>query len=93
MGRAHARARWYTDGVDDAFERRAAERRATWQGGVAHSWDELEEKGLDFWRSSTPAARLSATWGAIVQAWVIKGKHGPPPGLQGSIVGVGRFER
>jgi hypothetical protein len=84
---------WYPSVVDDDFESRAARRRATWRGGVAHSWAEFEEIGLEFWRSSPPAARLTAMWEALIDAWVIKGKHGPPPGFQGSVVGVGRFER
>jgi hypothetical protein len=79
--------------MDEAFEKRAALRRATLQGGVARSWEDLDARGLEFWASSTPAARLNATWQALVDAWVIKGKHGPPPGFQGSVVGVGRFER
>ena len=79
--------------MDEAYEKRAALRRASLQGRVARSWEELEEGGLEFWRSATPAARLSAMWQALVDAWVIKGKHGPPPGFQGSVVGVGRFER
>jgi hypothetical protein len=79
--------------MDDAFEQRAARRRATWRGGVAHSWAELEDRDIEFWQSATPSARLNAMWQLLVDAWVIKGKHGPPPGFQGSIVGVGRFER
>jgi hypothetical protein len=79
--------------MDEAFERRAEHRRATWQGGVARSWEELDERGAEFWRASSPGARLSAMWELLVDAWTIKGKHGPPPGFQGSIVGVGRFER
>jgi hypothetical protein len=79
--------------MDEAFERRAARRRATWQGGVARSWDELDERGAEFWRSAPAGARLTAMWELLVDAWAIKGKHGPPPGFQGSIVGVGRFER
>jgi hypothetical protein len=79
--------------MDDAFERRAERRRATWQGGVARSLKELEQCGAAFWRAAPPAARLTAMWELLVDAWVIKGKHGPPPGFQGSIVGVGRFER
>ena len=79
--------------MDDGFERRAAERRATWQGGVAHSFAELEKRGQEFWRAAPPSARLDAMWGALVDAWVIQGKHGPAPGFQGSLVGIGRFER
>lgn len=75
------------------FDGRAALRRATWQGGVARSFTELENKGLDFWIHSEPGARLQAMWDAIVEAWVIKGKHGSPPRFQGSTFGIGRFER
>jgi hypothetical protein len=74
-------------------ETRAARRRATWIGGRASSFDELEEKGLAFWVNAEPAAKLQAMWDAIVEAWIINGKHGPPPRLQGSTFGVGRHER
>jgi hypothetical protein len=74
-------------------ETRAARRRATWIGGRASSFDELEEKGLEFWVNAEPAAKLQAMWDAIVEAWIINGKHGPPPRLQGSTFGIGRHER
>ena len=79
--------------MEETSEQRAIRRRATWQGGVARSWAELEERDADFWRTSTPSARLTAMWETLIDAWVIKGKHGPPPGFQGSVIGVGRFER
>jgi hypothetical protein len=79
--------------MDVDYERRAAARRASWRGGVARSFEELEARGLQFWQEASPAARLDAMWQLIVEAWELKGKHGPPPGLQGSVVGVGRFER
>jgi hypothetical protein len=79
--------------MDDAFEKRAALRRASWDGGVARSWAELDRRGSEFWRTATPSARLNAMWQALIDAWIIKGKHGPPPGFQGSVVGIGRFER
>jgi len=79
-------------GLTDA-ETRAARRRATWIGGRASSFDELEEKGLEFWVNAEPAAKLQAMWDAIVEAWIINGKHGPPPRLQGSTFGIGRHER
>ena len=79
--------------MDEAFARRAAARRASWRGGVAKSFDELEEAGAAFWAEAPPAAKLAAMWQLLVDAWVIEGKHGSPPGFQGSIVGIGRFER
>ncbi len=79
--------------MSDAFERRAAERRIAWSGGVAKSFDELEARGLEFWADAPYGAKLSAMWQMIVDAWVMEGKHGSPPRFQGSIVGVGRFER
>jgi hypothetical protein len=74
-------------------ETRAARRRVTWSGGRAGSFVELEETGLEFWMRADPATKLQAMWDAIVEAWVIGGKHGPPPRFQGSTFGVGRHER
>jgi hypothetical protein len=79
--------------VDEAFRRRAEARRATWTGGVARSFDELEARGIEFWNGASPSEKLTAMWQLLADAWVVEGKHGPPPGLQGSVVGVGRFER
>jgi hypothetical protein len=79
--------------VDDAFEQRAAARRASWSGGVVRSLDALEESGVEFWAKAPPAAKLSAMLQLLADAWVIGGKQGPPPRFQGSVVGVGRFER
>jgi hypothetical protein len=75
------------------FEARAARRRATWSGGKAASFDELEQTGLAYWAGATAGQKFQAMWDALVEAWIIEGKHGPPPRFQGSIVGVGRFER
>ncbi len=81
-------------GMSDAdFEARAAKRRATWTGAAVSSFEELEARGLEFWANAPPGVNLQATWDAIVEAWIIEGKHGPPPRFQGSVVGVGRFER
>jgi hypothetical protein len=79
--------------MDAAFRRRAEARRATWTGGVARSFEELESKGFAFWNAATPSQKLNAMWQLLVDAWVIEGKNGPPPGLQGSVVGIGRLER
>jgi hypothetical protein len=43
--------------------------------------------------NAKPAVKLQAMWDAIVEAWIINGKHGPPPRLQGSAFGVGRHKR
>jgi len=74
-------------------EARAAQRRATWTGGRAASFEQLEKMGLEFWVNAEPGAKLQAMWDAIVEAWIIGGKNGPPPRLQGSAFGVGRHER
>jgi len=78
---------------DADAEMRAARRRATWTGGRASSFEELEDEGLAFWVNADPAAKLQAMWDAIVEAWVIGGKNGPPPRFQGSAFGIGRHER
>ena len=75
------------------FEARAARRRSTWSGGVSHSFAEHEDEGLAFWARADPGAKFQAMWDAIVEAWIVKGKHGPPPRFQGSAFGVGRHER
>ena len=75
------------------FEERAARRRRTWTGGVSKTFSEHEARGLVFWAEAPPAARLQAMWDAIIEAWIVQGKNGPPPRLQGSLVGVGRHER
>ena len=72
---------------------RADRRRMTWSGGQASSFAELEAKGLEFWANAEPATKLQAMWDAIVEAWIINGKNGPPPRFQGSAFGVGRHER
>jgi hypothetical protein len=74
-------------------ETRAARRRATWTGGRAASFEELDAKGLEFWVNAEPGTKLQAMWDAIVEAWIINGKHGPPPRLQRSAFGVGRYQR
>jgi hypothetical protein len=79
--------------VDDAFEQRAAARRASWTGGVVRSFEALEASGVEFWANAPASAKLTAALELLTDAWVIEGNQGPAPGFQGSIVGVGRFER
>ena len=57
--------------MDEGFRRRAEARRATWTGGVARSFDELEERGVEFWANASPSQKLTAMWQLIVDAWVI----------------------
>jgi hypothetical protein len=74
-------------------EIRAARRRLAWTEGPADSFTGLEERGLEFWVNADPATKLRAMWDAILEAWIISGKHGPPPRFQGYLFGVGRHER
>ncbi|MBI4704958.1 MAG: hypothetical protein HY744_27955 [Deltaproteobacteria bacterium] len=75
------------------YRRRAAARRASWFGAAARSFDEHERQGMAFWDDAPDAAKLEATWRLLVDAWAMKGRHGPAPGFQGSVLGVGRFRR
>ena len=79
--------------LDPEYEARAAARRATLTGQKASSFEELERAGLQYWANASAGQKLQAMWDAIVEAWIIEGKNGPPPRFQGSVVGVGRFER
>jgi hypothetical protein len=78
---------------DPDFERRAAERRARLTGGKAGSFAELEDEGRRFWDEAPPVAKLVAVRDALVEAWILRGKHGPPPRFVGSAHGVLTFER
>jgi hypothetical protein len=71
----------------DADERRRL-RRATWHGGVAHSFEEMERADLAFWLAMTPEDRLRAMWSIVEDTLALKGEHGPAPRLQRSVGGV-----
>jgi hypothetical protein len=73
--------------MDDAASR-AARRRAQWTGGVAHSFQEMDEVDLDFWLAITPANRVRAMWSIVEDALALKGQSGPAPRLQRSVGGV-----
>ena len=62
----------YTLLMDPDFERRAEERRARLRGGVARSFDELEEAGLKFWSEATYSAKLEATNDAVIEGWLLQ---------------------
>jgi hypothetical protein len=81
----------YTMTVSDddlARARRAEERRRTWRGGVARSFEEMEDVDLDFWLDMTPEDRLRAMWSVVEDVLVMQGENGPPPRLQRSAGGV-----
>jgi hypothetical protein len=79
--------------VDDAYEARAEQRRLRMQGGVAGSFEALDQAGIDYWQAAPGGARLEAIWQTIVDAWVVGGRLGPAPRFDGSTWGIGRFER
>lgn len=60
-------------------------------GGVARSFEELELASARFWQSADYTARLKATHDALVEAWIVQGRHGPPPRFDGSTWGVLKF--
>ena len=73
--------------MDDAATR-AARRRAEWAGGVARSFEEMDEVDLDFWVATTPEQRVRAMWSIVEDALALKGHRGPAPRLQRSVGGV-----
>lgn len=79
--------------MDDAFAKRAEERRKRLTGGIARSFDELDRSSGEFWATASYAAKLQATHDALVEAWIVKGCHGPPPRFDGSTWGILKFER
>ncbi len=79
--------------MDSEFSRRAAERRQRLEGGVARSFEELEEASRRYWRDASPEAKLKAVHDAIFEAWIVGGKRGPAPRFDGSTWGILEFER
>ena len=79
--------------MDADFAKRAAERRKRMTGGVARSFDELERSSREFWENASYAAKLQATHDALLDAWILKGRDGPPPRFDGRTLGVLKFER
>ncbi|MEM9863761.1 MAG: hypothetical protein AAF938_19335 [Myxococcota bacterium] len=68
-------------------EERAAQRRATWTGGVASSFEEMEAKDMEYWLSLSPTERVGLVWSLVCGALVLGGRE-PAPRLQRSIGGV-----
>ena len=78
---------WYVCNVDDR-EARAAERRRTWQGGVAKSFAEAEEQDLAFWMSATPQERVRGLTELVAQMFAMEEDVGSPARLQRAVGGV-----
>lgn len=57
----------------DAAER-AARRRASWTGGVAKSFSELEDVDVDWWLTQTPEDRI----GLVFDMWSEQASLGDP---------------
>ena len=76
------------DGRESARAKRAEERRRTWRGGLARSFEEMDEVDLDFWLAMTPEDRLRAMWSVVEDQLALQGENGPSPRLQRSIGGV-----
>jgi hypothetical protein len=67
---------------------RAARRRETWSGGVAASFQELEEVDLKQALELSPRERLGLVWSLVEDSLAFGGNHGPTPRLQRSVGGV-----
>jgi hypothetical protein len=67
---------------------RAARRRETWSGGVAASFEELEELDLKQALELSPRDRLGLVWSLVEDSLALGGNHGPTPRLQRSVGGV-----
>jgi hypothetical protein len=68
-------------------ERRAA-RRATWQGGIAASFAELDVVDADQWEAVPAIERLKAVWSLVEDSLALRGEHGPTPRRQRLVGGV-----
>jgi hypothetical protein len=73
---------------DLARAQRAEERRRTWRGGVARSFEEMDDIDLDFWLAMSPEDRLRAMWSVVEDVLALQGENGPPPRLQRSVGGI-----
>ena len=71
-----------------AAEQRKQARLATWEGGVATSFEELESMDASQWRSVPAVERLKAIWSLVEDSLALRGEHGPTPRLQRLVGGV-----
>ena len=65
-----------------------AKRRATWTGGVAHSFAEADDMDVAFWAASTPAERVRGVTQLIEEVATMAESGESPPRLQRAVGGV-----
>jgi hypothetical protein len=76
---------WYDSLVSES---RAEERRRTWTGGVATSFEEMEQLDLEFWMAATPGQRIRGVTMLIDEMRWMRGESGSTPRLQRAVGGV-----
>ena len=69
-------------------EERREIRLATWTGGVAHSFVEMDAIDFEFWLAMAPAERLKMVWSLVEDGLALQGNHGSTPRLQRLVGGV-----
>ena len=69
-------------------EERRATRLATWTGGVAKSFEEMEAIDLEHALSVPREERLLAMWSLVEDSLALQGHDGPSPRLQRLVGGV-----
>jgi hypothetical protein len=67
---------------------RAEQRRRTWSGGVAQSFEELDRLDLDGWLALAAADRVRFVWSLVEDSLSLRGQNGPTPRLLRSTGGV-----
>jgi hypothetical protein len=67
---------------------RAEQRRRTWVGGVASSFETLDQIDLDAWLAQSPVDRLRTVWSLVEDTLSLRGQDGATPRLQRSVGGV-----
>lgn len=72
---------------------RAAQRRATWFAGVAHSASEADELDVEFWMNATPEERILGVAQLTTELQTMEGSDGSSPRLQRTLAGVRPRER
>lgn len=77
----------YATRVNTPDERKAARQR-NWQGGVAKSFAELDERDLEQWQAVSPVERLKAVWSLVEDSLALRGEHATTPRLQRLVGGV-----
>jgi hypothetical protein len=74
-----------------SLEERRKIRQATWRGGIAQSFQEMDQVDLDFWLAMDPVDRLRMVWSLVEDGLALQGTDGPPPRLQRLVGGIRAF--